>query len=121
MIHGTIVGLQAEVRVTLILPDRRSVEITCVVDTGFAGALTLPLGAIEKLSLLPFVIQMNANLADDSNVMTPIHRATIVWHGVEQDIAVAMGRRPLLGTALLENSNLNIDFYEGGTVIVDEL
>ena len=121
MIHGTIVGLQAEVRVTLILPDRRSVEITCVVDTGFAGALTLPPVAIEKLGL-PFVIQMNANLADDSNVMTPIHRATIVWHGVEQDIAVlAMGRRPLLGTALLENSNLNIDFYEGGTVIVDEL
>lgn len=121
MIHGTVVGLQAEVRVTLILPDRRRVEITCVVDTGFAGALTLPLGAIEKLGL-PFVIQMNANLADDSNVMTPIHRATIVWHGVEQDIAVlAMGRRPLLGTALLENSNLNIDFYEGGTVIVDEL
>lgn len=121
MIHGTVVGLQAEVKVTLILPDRRNVEIICVVDTGFAGALTLPPSAIEKLGL-PFVIQMNANLADDSNVMTPIHRATLLWHSVEQEVAVlAMGRRPLLGTALLEDSSLNINFYEGGSVSVDEL
>jgi predicted aspartyl protease len=54
--------------------------------------------------------------------MTSIHQATVIWHGGDRDIAVlAMGRRPLLGTALLEDSNLNIDFYEGGLVVVDEL
>lgn len=121
MIHGTVVGLQAQVSVILCLPNNRRVEVECVVDTGFAGALTLPPEVVADLDL-PFVIRMNANLADDSNVMTPIHQSTIIWHGVERDIAVlAMGRRPLLGTALLEDSNLNIDFYEGGTVIVDEL
>jgi clan AA aspartic protease len=121
VIHGTVVGLQAQVNLIVCLPSQQRVEIECVVDTGFAGALTLPPDVVADLGL-PFVIRMNPNLADDSKVMTPIHRATIIWHGVEQDVAVlAMGRRPLLGTALLEDSNLNIDFYEGGPIIVDEL
>jgi clan AA aspartic protease len=121
VIHGSVVGLQAQVNVILRLPDQRSVEIECVVDTGFAGALTLPPKMVADFDL-PFVIRMNANLADDSNVMTSIHQAVIIWHGVERHIPVlAMGRRPLLGTALLEDSNLTVDFYEGGTVVVDEL
>jgi len=45
-----------------------------------------------------------------------------VWNGAEREIIVlAMGRRPLLGTALLADSHLSIDFYEGGTVLVDEI
>jgi clan AA aspartic protease len=121
VIHGAVVELQAQVNIILCLPNQRRVEVECVVDTGFAGALTLPPDLVAALGL-PFVIRMSANLADDSNVMTPIYRATVLWHGVRQDVAVlAMGRRPLLGTVLLENSNLNIDFYEGGVVAIDEL
>jgi clan AA aspartic protease len=121
MIHGSVVGLQAQVNITFCLPEHENLEIECVVDTGFAGSLTLPPDVVSHLGL-PFVIRMNANLADDSNVMVPIHQATIIWHGVERDIAVlAMGRRPLLGTALLEDSHLSADFYEGGTVIIDDL
>jgi clan AA aspartic protease len=121
VIHGTVVGLQAQVNLILCCAGQRRVEIECVVDTEFAGALTLPPDVVADLEL-PFIISMKANLADDSNVMTPIHQATILWHGLERDIAVlAMGRRPLLGTALLEDSNLNIDFYEGGVVVVDAL
>ena len=121
MINGSVVGLQAQVNVILRLSGRESIEIECVVDTGFAGALTLPPDIVDAFEL-PFIINMNANLADDSNVMTPIHQATIIWHGVERNIAVlAMGRRPLLGTSLLEDSNLDIDFYEDGIVTIDEL
>jgi clan AA aspartic protease len=57
------------------------------VDTGFAGALTLPPEMVMKLDL-PFVIRMNANLADDSNVMTSVYKATVMWHGREDAIAV---------------------------------
>ncbi len=32
-----------------------------------------------------------------------------------------IGRRPLIGTALLEDYHLSIDFCEGGTVLVDEI
>jgi clan AA aspartic protease len=121
VIYGTVVGLQALVSLTLRLPDQQLLEIECVVDTGFAGALTLPPNVVADLNL-PFLIWMNANLADDSSVMTPIYQATIIWHGIERNIAVlAMGCRPLLGTDMLEDSNLNIDFYEGGTVVIDEI
>jgi hypothetical protein len=32
-----------------------------------------------------------------------------------------MGRRPQIGTALLQDYHLGIDFCDGGTVIVDEM
>lgn len=121
MIQGKVIGLEAQVKLVLCLPNQRRVQVECVVDTGFAGELTLPPAIVAKLGL-PFVIRMNANLADDSNVQTPVHKATVLWHEQEENIAVlAMGCRPLLGTALLENSNLNIDFREGGAVVLIEL
>jgi hypothetical protein len=41
---------------------------------------------------------------------------------VERGIAVlGMGRRPLIGTALLEDYHLSIDFCDGGTVLVDDI
>ena len=51
-----------------------------------------------------------------------VYAATIVWNGVERQVPVlALGRRPLLGTALLENCELLIQFVEGGLVTVDGL
>lgn len=82
MIQGSVVGLEAQVKLILCLPNQQRVQIECVVDTGFAGALTLPPEMVMKLDL-PFVIRMNANLADDSNVMTSVYKATVMWHGRE--------------------------------------
>jgi clan AA aspartic protease len=120
VIHGTVIGLQARVSIVLRLPGQPDVEIECVVDTGFEGALTLPPELIADLGL-PYFTRLSANLADNTNVMTHVHLVTIMWHGVERDVAVlAIGRRPLLGTALLEDYHLSVDFYEGGSVIIDE-
>jgi predicted aspartyl protease len=33
------------------LPKRSSIEIACVIDTGFEGFLTLPLAVITELNL----------------------------------------------------------------------
>lgn len=121
MINGFVVGLQARVNIILRLPGRPDVEIECVVDTGFEGTLTLPLDIVDALDL-PYITRIRANLADDSNVMTRIHLATIIWHGIEREVVVlAMGRRPLLGTALIEDYHLSVDFYEGGSVVIDEI
>ncbi len=120
MIHGTVVGLQARMGLIVRLAERSDVEIECVIDTGFEGFLTLPPSVVADLGL-SYLININANLANNSNVETAVYLATIVWNGVERNIAVlAMGRRPLIGTALLEDYHLSIDFYEGGTVIVDD-
>jgi clan AA aspartic protease len=121
VIHGTVVGLQARMSVVLLPPERSNVEIECVVDTGFEGFLTLPPSVIADLDL-PYLININANLANNSSVETDVYLATIVWNGAERNVAVlAMGRRPLIGTALLEDYHLSIDFCEGGTVLVDDI
>ena len=46
-----------------------------------------------------------------------MYRATIEWDGTAVDVAVlALGDRPLLGTALLDGYNLSVDFVTGGDV-----
>jgi clan AA aspartic protease len=121
VIHGTVVGLQARMSLIILPPEHSSVEIECVVDTGLEGFLTLPSSVIAALGL-PYLININANLANNSSVETDVYLATVVWNGVERNIAaLAMGRRPLIGTALLEDYHLSIDFCQGGTVLVDEI
>lgn len=121
MISGTVVELQARVGVILRLQERSDIEIECVVDTGFEGFLTLPPAAIAELGL-PYVARIDANLADNSNVAANVYLATILWYGVEREVTIlGIGRRPLIGTALLEDYHLSIDFCDGGTVLVDDI
>ena len=121
MIRGTVVGLQARLNVLVRSEGRPDEEIEFVVDTGFEGFLTLPPNVVAELDL-PYLARIQANLADNSGVATNAHAIRIVWEGVEREVVVlAMGRRPLIGTALLEESHLSIDFCEGGTVLVDEI
>lgn len=121
MITGNVTDLQACVGVVLRLPERPDIEIEFVVDTGFAGTLTLPASAVAALGL-PFLQEMVANLADGTNVRADVHTATIVREGVEYEVAVlAMGTRPLLGTALLAGRELVAQFTENGLVTIDDL
>jgi clan AA aspartic protease len=121
VINGIVIGRQAQLKVVFQIAGYPNLEIGCVIDTGFEGALTLPVAAVEKLQL-PFVARINVNLANGDNFVTPVHRATIVWDGVEIEVPVlAMGNRPLIGTLLLSNYNLNIDFCDGGILSVEAL
>ena len=71
---------------------------------------------------LPFRYDIPANLADNSEVLLPIHEAIVLWNGEEREVLViATGRRPLLGTALLNEQELVIQFTDGGLVTIDEL
>lgn len=71
---------------------------------------------------LPFLHSGFADLADGSTVRIKVHTATIVWNGAERDVPVlALGRRPLLGTALLDGNELVAQFTDGGLVTVDPL
>lgn len=122
MIQGNVVGLQAQIGVLFCLADRSQLlEIKCVVDTGFEGFLTLPPAAVTQLQL-SYLTNLNANLADNSSIQTEVYLSTILWNGVERDVPVlAMGRRPLIGTALLRDYHLGIDFCDGGTVVLDAI
>lgn len=96
-----------------------NVEIECVVDT-WLWRLFNPTALLVADLGLPYVVEITANLANDSTVATNVHEATIVWNSIQRQIVVlGMGRLPLIGTALLEDYHLSIDFCEGGTVLVD--
>jgi len=121
MIQGQVTRLQAQVGVVFRLQNRPDIEIEFVVDTGFEGALTLPPAAVAALGL-PFFQEMNANLANDISVRADVHVATIIREGQEIEVLVlSMGRRPLLGTALLAGKELVVQFIENGIVIIDDL
>jgi predicted aspartyl protease len=61
-------------------------------------------------------------MADDRNVLVFVHAATIRWNGEERDVEVlAVGKRPLLGTLLLDEHDVSIQFTDGGLVSIDRL
>lgn len=92
-----------------------------MVDTGFTDELCLLPEAVALLNL-PFRYDLPANLADNSQVMLPVHKAIILWNAEERETRVlATGRRPLVGTALLDEHELVIQFTQGGLVAIDEL
>ena len=116
MIQGQVVGLQARVDVAIRRNGQPGLAIEFVVDTGFEGALALPSAAVAALGL-PLHQRVVSKLADASSRLTDVCRATIDWDGAVLDVAVlAIGDRPLLGTALLDGYTLNVDFVVRGTV-----
>ena len=114
--NGYVFGRQALVNVPFRLLHQPEFAIEFVIDTGFAGYLTLPATAVASLNL-PFSRRIYANLADDSALHTSVHTATIFWEGTEREVEIlAIGKRPLLGTLLLDGFRLDAEFNEGGPV-----
>ena len=78
--------------------------------------MALPPPAVAALGLALHQ-RIISKLADASRKMTDVYRATIDWDGAPPDVAVlAIGDRPLLGTALLDGYTLTIDSVASGTL-----
>jgi len=121
MMQGTTRRRQGILPITFRLPRQPNLTLEFVVDTGFTEFLTLPLAAVRAMRL-PFLYNHSAYLAYGSTIRMPIHAATILWNDVERQVSVlATGRRPLLGTALLDDQELRVRFRENDLVTVDEL
>lgn len=93
-------------------------QIDAVIDTGYNGYVTLPLAMVERLRL-PFVKRGRATLANGTEDFCDIYKATVRWDrqaiGVQADAA---DTTPLVGMALLEGHNLNVDVHRGGRVLI---
>ncbi|MDY7015808.1 MAG: clan AA aspartic protease [Cyanobacteriota bacterium] len=121
MISGIVTDRHATVALTFLLPNGSSIPIEFVIDTGFTGELCLPLEAVSLMGLT-FRHDILANLADNSEALLSLYEAIVLWDDEEREVLViATGRRPLLGTALLDEQELVIQFTEGGLVTIDEL
>ena len=121
MISGIVTDGHAIVSIVFRTGYRSDLSIDFVIDTGFTDELCLPPEAVSLLGL-PFKYAMPANLANNSRVVLPVHEAIILWNGEEREVRVlATGRRPLIGTALLEECELVVQFTENGLVTIDKL
>ena len=119
--NGQVIAHHALLNIAFRLPEQPDLNIECVIDTGFIGYLTLPLAAALAMNL-PFLRRMPANLADDSTIFVEVYAATILWNGEEREVEVlATGKRPLIGTLLLNGNELNVQFAESGFVTVKTL
>ena len=98
-----------------------SKELQIAVDTGFNGWLALPPETIKELEL-DFLGARPSIQADGQKRNFNIYRGVVVWHGEAKRILVLeKGGTPLLGTSLLEQSNINIDVIVDGDVSISRL
>ena len=119
MIEGAV-SARREAVVTLFLqgPAGQTREVDAVIDTGFTGNLTLPLTIVRELGL-PATPRVRTTLADGRRVRFNAYTVTVLWDGRPRRInAIEVNNVPLVGMALLEWHNLNIDVQRGGRVAI---
>jgi clan AA aspartic protease len=121
LIAGRVENRQALIPIVYRGSGQPDVSLEHVVDTGFTGELTLPPEAVKAMGF-EFPYDEEIKLANDSREQVPVHVATIVWDGHEATTRVfAMGRRPLLGTALMDAKELVVQFADRGLVTLDDI
>jgi len=96
--------------------DGNRTEILAWIDTAFNGGLAIPRNLVVELGLAE-VSYVEAILADGTSVELPLSRCIIDWFGnrYETEIAASDGKFALLGTVLLADRDLHVD-YKARTV-----
>ncbi|HSG73502.1 MAG TPA: hypothetical protein VLA12_24005 [Planctomycetaceae bacterium] len=91
--------------------DGAYTAVTAWIDTAFDGHLVFPHELIEKLKLRSLV-ETEAILADGSKVTLETFLCFVDWLGdrIPLQVIANDGRFPLLGTGLLEQRVLHIDY-----------
>ncbi len=92
-------------------PGSEPVSITAWADTAFDGHLVFPRRIIEQLQL-ESLAETDAILADGTKITLDTFLCHLDWFGNQIPIQVigSDGRFPLLGTGLLDQHVLHIDY-----------
>ena len=91
----------------------------CVLDTGYNGDIALPSAVIRRLGLEQ-VGSRDSVLANSDIVPFSIYRGLALWHGQLTGVEVMETRREsVIGMALLENSTLTVQAWDGGNVLIE--
>jgi len=91
--------------------DGNRTEIPAWIDTAFNGGLAIPRDMAADLGLVE-ASHVEAILADGNTVQLPLFRCIIDWFGnrYETEVAGSDGKFALLGTLLLADRDLHIDY-----------
>lgn len=112
---------EAIIRVAVGHANSPKQMVEAVIDTGFTGFLSLPLSIITRLGL-PWHFRDMGTLADGSEVVFEMYKATVIWDGQIQIIDVAASEaEPLVGMSLLYGFKIQIEAVEGGMVTIETL
>jgi clan AA aspartic protease len=122
VIHGIVnANLEATMQLHVAGPNGHQQEVTAIIDTGYNGALSLPLAMVTALALPPSASRM-VTLGDASQRVFDFYTAHIYWEGQAQRIRVlCVEGSPLVGTQLLQGHKLEADFTTGGVVTLTPL
>jgi clan AA aspartic protease len=122
VITGTVTAdREAIVRLTVRGPGGRTRRVTAEIDTGFDGWLSLPPPLVTQLGL-PWRRRGRSLLADGREGVFDIYEATVVWDRRRLRIPVdEADTTPLIGMALLDGYELNVQVRAGGAVTIKPL
>jgi len=112
--------LDAVVQIRVRGPNGSELEVGAIIDTGFAGSLTLPDTVAVALGLLKRN-RGSARLGDGTLRQFDLYSAEVDWDGWQPVLASAIGRDPLIGMRLLAGHALRIDVKPGGAVEIAPL
>src|SRR5207247_2335281 len=122
MITGLVTSsLEATVRFHVVDGNGQSQPIDAIIDTGFAGFLSIPIATVASLGL-PWLIHDITELIDGRFIPIEIYSAMVIWNGRPRTINVqALGNYNLIGMRLLAGHDLAIRATDGGSVSIDAI
>ena len=117
---GTVRALEGGLAATLEIELRwsafRSGTFNALLDTGFNGAVSLPIENVAELGL-PLVREQTVTLGDASDVRVMVHAGRVRfadgWHRCP---VLATGDVPLVGMQLLQGVKVCFEAVDGGDV-----
>ena len=121
MITGRVSWL-LEARVNIEVQDTEGEfhQFACILDTGYDGDVALPPRAIRQLGLASSDSR-RVTLGNGESVTMAAYEAAVSWHGELVDVVVLQTEREsYIGMALLENSTLTLQVWDGGNVLIEE-
>ena len=121
MASGVVRGLVPIVAVSIMGKDGALRRFQAVMDTGFTGAVALPVPDVQRLGLSN-PKQEEVRFANGESGNCDVYLTDVVWDGGEMNVKLyAMGVEPLVGMALLRGNRVTMDVAEGGTVVIEPL
>lgn len=121
MITGQVRDGDARIHLRLVGRRGRKREIDAVVDTGYTGCLALPPDLIVPLGL-PWHTMRRGVLADGSICLFDVFKGDVVWDGHRRRILIdEADTDPLVGMALLNGFELNVQVRPRGKVTIKRL
>ena len=122
MILGNVNNRREAIVQIAVLGDNKKVQsVKAIIDTGYTGALMLPLSIISFLGLI-CITQQEATLGDGSKCLLDVYEGAVIWDGKVQIVEInASESDPLIGMELLEGYELRIESIAGGNVRIQPL